>query len=149
MNDIMNITKEDNGNVTVIALMILVILTLLGISASRTSSTDILTSRNQIPHIQDFYIAEGGQSRESARIGKGDYPIFSIYDSGTALENSTAEISSGYSYDYDVTYKGRYPPPSGYSILHFNRYDYGVTTKGGKSKVKISARYYTIGPKAE
>jgi Tfp pilus assembly protein PilX len=41
--------------------MILVILTLIGISASRTSNTDVIAARNLIPHKQDFYVAEAGQ----------------------------------------------------------------------------------------
>lgn len=135
--------KKENGYVTVVALIILVILTFIGISASRTSSTDILIARNQIPYKQGFYIAEGGQNKEATRIGRGDYPV------AMPTVNSSDEISAGNSYDYEVKYKGRYPAPAGYSSLHFNRYDYEVITEGGDSKVKIKARYYSIGPKVD
>ena len=149
MEKIKDKVKRQNGNVTVVALLILVILTLIGISASRTSSTDIIAARNQIPYKQDFYVAQGGQNQEAAKIGRGDYYVNNMDDSGIILDASTGKITVGNSYDYTVSYEGHYPPPAGYSILHFSRYDYGVTTKGGESKVKINARYYRIGPKAE
>lgn len=139
-------TKE-NGSITIIALMILVILTLIGISASTISNTDILAARNQIPYKQNFYIAEGAQNREAFKISRGDYPVINLEDSDVVLENSTDEIIAGNSYDYEITYKGVFPPPSGYSILHFNRFDYGVKTKIKNTELTINARYYIVGPK--
>ena len=139
--------KKDNGNISVVALMILAILTLIGISASSTSTTDILVAQNQIPYKEDFYIAEGGQNKEAIKISRGDYPVFDIEDSDVILDSSTSDISSGNYYDYEISYKGAYPPPSGYSILHFKRFDYGVKTKISKTGLTINARYYVIGPK--
>jgi hypothetical protein len=142
-------TKNDYGNVSVIALMILVILTLIGISASRISNTDIIVAQNQIPYKKDFYIAEGGQNKEAIKISSGDYPVANIEDQDVILDASTSEISAGNNYDYEITYKGAYLPPSGYSVLHFNRFDYGVKTKIKKTELTINARYYIIGPKVE
>ena len=143
------IRGKESGNVTVVALMILVILTLLGISASITSNTDIIAARNQIPHKQDFYIAEGAQNKEAVRISRGDYPVINIEDSDVILESSTGEITSGNSYEYEISYKGVYAPPAGYSVLHFNRFDYGVKTKIKETELTVNARYYVIGSKAE
>ena len=141
------IFNKENGNVTVIALMILVILTLVGISASRTSRTDVLVAKNQVPHKQDFYIAEGGQNKEAVKIAQGNYPVPDTEITDQILSNSTDEISTGNPYEYKVTYKGHYPSPKGYSTLHYKRYDYEVVTKGGDSEVAITARYYSVGPK--
>ncbi len=141
--------KKDNGYVTVVALMVLVILTLIGISASRTSTTDILVARNLIPYKQDFYTAEGGQNEEAIKVGRGDYPVVNIEDSDAQLADSTEEVIPGHSYTYKITYKGHYPPPSGYSTLHFNRYDYEITTESETGKVKIHARYSSIAPRTE
>ncbi len=149
MNETLVQTRREIGNVSVVALMILVILTLIGISASRTSSTDIIVARNQVPYKKDFYIAEGAQNKEAIKISRGDYPVVNLEETGVILDNSTSEITAGYYYDYEISYKGAYPPPSGYSILHFNRFDYGVKTKINKTELTISARYYTIGPKIE
>ena len=141
--------KKENGSITIIALMILVILTVIGISVSKTSNTDILAARNQIPYAQNFYIAEGAQNKEAVKISRGDYPVADLEGSEVILEKSTGQITSGISYDYEITYKGAYPPPSGYSILHFNRFDYGVKTKIKTTGFSINARYSTIGPKVE
>ncbi|MBN2418694.1 MAG: hypothetical protein JXL81_04870 [Deltaproteobacteria bacterium] len=143
------IINKDDGNISVVALLILVILTLIGMSASRTSSTDILVAQNQVPYKEDFYIAEGGQNKEASRISRGDYPVNDLEDWEIILEDSTGEIAPGNSYDYEISYKGSYPPPPGFSILHFKRFDYEVKTKISKTDLTINARYYVIGPKAE
>jgi hypothetical protein len=140
------------GNITVVALMILVILTLIGISASRTSDTDVIAARNLIPHKQDFYVAEAGQNMEAIRIGTGDYPVIDSDNPGLVLAEAAEEVVPGNSCDYMVTYKGHFSPPKGYSALHFTRHDYEVRTRSGKNAsndVKINARYYSIGPKME
>lgn len=144
-----DIMGKESGNITIIALMILVILTLLGMSVSTTSNTDIIAARNQIPYKQDFYIVEGAQNKEAIKISRGDYPVADMKNSDVILDNSTGEITAGNVYDYEVTYKGAYPPPSGYSILQFNRFDYEVKTKIKKTELTINARYYIIGPKVE
>jgi len=141
--------KKETGNVSVVALMILVILTLIGISASRTSNTDIIIARNQIPYKKDFYIAQGAQNKEAIKISRGDYPVANVEGPEVIIDNSTSEITTGMSYDYEISYKGAYPPPSGYSALRFNRYDYGVSTKINNTELTINARYYIIGPKVE
>jgi hypothetical protein len=140
----------ETGNITVVALMILVILTLIGISASRTSNTDVIAARNLIPHKQDFYVAEAGQNMEAIRIGSGDYPVIDSDNAGLVLAEETEEVVPGNFCDYRVTYKGHFIPPKGYSALYFTRHDYEVQTKSGKkvgNDVNIKARYYSIGPK--
>lgn len=141
--------KEDNGYVTIVALILLIGLTIIGMSASTTSNTDILVARNLVPFKQDFYMAEGGQNKEAIKIARGDYPVLDTSVSGVQLAESTDEILPGDSYDYTIKYEGVHTPPSGYSALHYTRYDYSVTTKGGDSGVTIDSRYYSIGPRAE
>ena len=149
MNEITVQIGEESGNVSIVALMIMVILTLIGISASRTSNTDIIVARNQIPYKKDFYIAEGAQNKEAIKISRGDYPVANLGDTEVILEKSTSEIAAGNSYDYEIIYKGAHLPPAGYSVLHFNRFDYEVKTKIKKTELTINARYYTIGPRVE
>ncbi len=144
-----DILLKDNGNVTVIALMILVILTIIGISASRTSTTDMQIARNQIPHKQDFFISEGGQNREAAYIGTGGHPIININTPSTLVDDETHAISAGKSYNYSIEYEGHFLPPKGYSTESYARYDYSIDTEGGKSKYAIYSRYYKVGPIAD
>lgn len=164
MDLIKKIINKETGNITIVALILLVGLTFIGISASRTSTTDMLIARNSIPHKQDFYVSEGGQNREASEIGVGNYPVTNIESTDTVLATQAGMARStdpsslpggdnhlvlGSSYDFSVRYKGYYPPPTGYSIIHFSRYDFNVDTSGGDSGVGIDARYYKIGPRAE
>jgi len=50
--------KNDDGSVLVLALIMLLLLTLLGIAASRTASIDIQISGNDIIYKQNLYRAE-------------------------------------------------------------------------------------------
>ena len=143
------IINSENGNVLIVALLMLVILTLIGISASRTSTTDMQVARNQIPHKQDFYIAEAGQNREAAFIGGGGHPIVDVNTVTTLVDNLTQTIFTDKTYDYTVVYEGHFLPPKGYATNEFARYDFSVDTKGGVSDYPIYGRYYKIGPMAQ
>ena len=158
----MNKTLNEKGNVTLIALILLVVLTLIGISANRTSTLDMQIARNEIPYKQDFYIAEGGINIEASEIGKGMYAVSDINttDQLVATSDSTSpqyvgagniakHSVGGKQYDFDVTYKGSYLPPAKFSTLKYNRYDYNVETSGGDNDIKINSRFYTIGKKPE
>jgi Tfp pilus assembly protein PilX len=52
--------KNEDGSVLVLALVMLVLLTLLGIAASRTSSIEIQVSGNDTIYKQNLYMAEAG-----------------------------------------------------------------------------------------
>lgn len=140
------------GNVTAIALMLLIVLTLLGVMATRTATTDIRIARNEIPYKQSFYISEGGIHREAAEIGRGNYPVMNLNTPAVlATQNSSslpapAHEVNGRPYDFTVSYEGFYRPPAGYSAIHFSRYDYSIDAT--TENVGIETRYYKIGPKA-
>jgi len=153
-------TKRDRGNATVVALMLLAVLTLIGLAVSRIAGIDTQIAGNQIPYKQNFYVAEGGVNREAAEVGRGNYPVTNIDDfttpllasetglaGGGALPGPSHEVS-GESYDFDVFYQGHYVPPAGYSAVHFSRYDYTINAESGEADVRVGSRYYKIGPKA-
>lgn len=158
----MNNPLNQKGNVTLIALILLVVLTLIGISANRTSTLDMQIARNEIPYKQDFYTAEGGIHIEASEIGKGRYPIpdtdandqlLATSDSGSPHYVGAGNIAKhsvgGTPYDFNVTYKGSYLPPAMFSTLNYIRYDYSVETLGGDSGVTVHSRFYTIGKRPE
>jgi len=153
---------NQKGNVTLIALILLVVLTLIGISANRTSTLDMQIARNEIPFKQGFYIAEGGIHIEASEIGKGKYPVQDINaadqllatsDSGSPQYVGAGNIGQhtvlGEPYDFEVIYKGSSLPPAMFSTLKYTRYDYNVETVGGDSDVRVKSRFYTIGKKAD
>ena len=145
--------RKERGSITVIALMMLVVLTLIGIAVTRTSTTDIRIAGNVVPYKQDFYVAEGGLHREAAELGRGNYPVTDIgipdhlADSGDSGLPGPAHEVRGNPYKFSVDYLGYFSPPAGYSIIHFSRYDYLVDVTGGN--VRVAGRYYKVGPKAK
>jgi hypothetical protein len=151
--------RSEKGNVAVIALMMLMVLTLLGISITRTTSIDVQIAGSEIPNKQNFYVAEGGVNREAAEVGVGNYPVINIdtptINTSTPLateaSNSPRHKVAGADYDFTLDYLGYFVPPPGYSVIHFNRYDYRVDAFGDPtgSRVRVGSRYYKIGPKAE
>ena len=145
--------RNENGSITVIALMMLVVLTLIGIAVTRTSTTDIRIAGNVVPYKQDFYVAEGGLHREAAELGRGNYPVPDIEIPMTLATHDSMGLPGpahevlGNPYEFSVDYLGYFNPPAGYSIIHFSRYDYLVDVKGGN--VRVASRYYKVGPKAK
>jgi hypothetical protein len=154
--------QSEQGSITVIALMILVVLTLLGITITRTSTIDIQIAGNEIPFKQNFYVAEGGIHREAAEVGRGNYPVMNI-DTAHPLADETGQADGNplpapaphlvnlKAYDFTLDYLGFFLPPQGYSVVHFSRYDYDVESFGdpAASRIRVASRYYKIGPKAE
>jgi hypothetical protein len=146
--------KSEAGNLTIIAFVLLVVLTLIGVFATRTAQLDLQTAYNEIPFKQNFYVAEGGVNTEAAQLGRGMYPVPNVNTPQPLLTNSTKTLP-GFTSTYlaNIRYLGFYPPPSGYSALHFSRYDYNVDAKSSATassgQVRVASRLYKIGPKAE
>ncbi len=51
--------NEDGYFLILATLMILVLLTILGVSASRTANTEIMVAANEMVYQRNFYLAEG------------------------------------------------------------------------------------------
>ncbi len=157
--------QSEQGSITVIALMLLVVLTLLGITISRTSTIDVQIAGNEIPFKQNFYVAEGGIHREASEVGRGNYPVMNINTTGElADQDGQADGSdlpgpetdhihrvAGNAYNFTLDYLGYFLPPQGYSVVHFSRYDYDIESFGDPagSNIRVASRYFKIGPKAE
>jgi hypothetical protein len=158
MNHLIKTCRNEQGSVIIFAFILLVVLTLLGIFATRTATIDIRVASNEIPYKQNFYIAEGGVQREAAEVARGSYAIanvkvasnlatWNVGDSTAGLPAPVPHEVNGTPYNFEVDYLGFFPPPAGYSILHFSRYDYQIQAAQGS--VQVRARYFKIGPKAE
>ena len=55
----MNLNNQDGYFLILATLMILVLLTILGVAASRTSNTEITLAANEMVYQRNFYMAEG------------------------------------------------------------------------------------------
>ena len=151
--------KSEEGNLTIIAFILLVVLTLIGIFATKTAQLDLQTAYNEVPYKQNFYIAEGGVNREAAELGRGMYSVAKIFSpqllatqASTSLPGSEHKVL-GRPYDFEVKYIGPYAAPAGFSAIHFSRYDYSVDAWAGgtasSGRVHVASRFFKIGPKAE
>ena len=147
--------KSEEGNLTIVAFVLLVVLTLIGVFATRTAQIDLQTAYNEIPYKQNFYVAEGGVNKEGAELGRGMYPVINVNQAQTLATLTDVDLPgfTGITYDCIISYIGTYAPPTGYSALHFSRYDYKVdATAGGTAtsgQVRVASRLYKIGPRAE
>ena len=60
MNNSLQTLKNENGYMAILAsLMILALLTILGVAASKSANTEVLMSGNEIRYQRNFYRAEG------------------------------------------------------------------------------------------
>jgi hypothetical protein len=155
MNSFFIRLKSEEGNVMIIAFVLLVVLTLVGIFATRTAQLDLQTAYNEVPYKQNFYVAEGGVNNEAAEIAGGTYVVANTSQPQT-LANLTNRALPGFpgkTYDPIIRYLGPFPPPSGYSALHFSRYDFSVTARSSATlssgQVRVTSRFFKVGPKAE
>lgn len=151
--------KNEEGNLTLVAFVLLVVLTLVGIFATKTAQIDLQTAYNEVPYKQNFYIAEGGVNREAAELGRGNYPVTNVNQPQVLATQASGSLPGGphvvvgNTYNFTVRYIGPYAAPAGYSALHFSRYDYHVEARAGgtasSGEVRVASRLYKIGPKAE
>jgi len=151
--------KNEEGNLTLVAFVLLVVLTLVGIFATKTAQIDLQTAYNEVPYKQNFYIAEGGVNREAAELGRGMYPVTNVNQPQVLATQASGGLPGGphvvvgNTYNFTVRYIGPYAAPAGYSALHFSRYDYHVEARAGgtasSGEVRVASRLYKIGPKAE
>jgi hypothetical protein len=152
--------RNEEGNVLITAFIILVVLTLIGVFATRTAQMDMQIASNEIPYKRNFYLAEGGLYREAAELGRGEYRVTNIGSpqplaerkndiviKGNPLPPPEDHTVFGETYDFLVEYVGAFTPPAGFSAIHFSRYDYGVRVD--VDKVIVDSRLYKIGPKPE
>ena len=171
--EIMSLYKEEHGSITIVALLILVVLTILGITLTRTTTLDLKIGTNELVRKQNFYVAEGGVYREAAEVGEGssyvvtnvNQPytvaaqvignagatgVFNSFGAKTgSLPGASHQIPvvGGEPYNFQVEYVGHYLPPKGYSVDQFSRYDFDV--QADRENVNVNTRFYRIGPKAK
>lgn len=139
--------KEQKGYITVSAIFILAILTVLGISVSHISNTDIWISRNEAISDNDFYIAEGGLRREVQELGRGSYRAAEFFRRHVVATHDSIphpHTVMGEPYAFTVEYVGRFPPVKGFSAKAFSRYDYTIDIV--KNRARLRGRYYIVGP---
>lgn len=146
--------NNENGFVIVIALIMLAIVTVIGIAATRTSETELQISGNEKLHKLSFYAAEAarGYVADDTSLYGGDNITagVGIYFPNNADSSATYELDSTQSFKGDVQYIGFSAPPrgSGYEAEKFKAHRYQMTCDGygpSNSQSQIEAGFYRIG----
>jgi hypothetical protein len=146
--------NNENGFVIVIALIMLAIVTVIGIAATRTSETELQISGNEKLHKLSFYAAEAarGYVADDNSLYGGDNITagVGIYFPNNADPSATYDLDPTQSFKGDVGYIGSSAPPrgSGYGAGKFKAHRYQMTCDGygpSNSQSKIEAGFYRIG----
>jgi hypothetical protein len=144
--------KNETGSVTVLAVTILMLLTLLGMAAISTSSIETQIAGNEVRHKQAFYAAESAAAyvawhpdlygTTNTTLG-GSSHLFPNSTTGAAyvqytslLEGSANVDAAGtQTFDGEVIYTGSTTPPrgSGYEASGYRAHQYQITCNGHSS----------------
>lgn len=161
---------DESGYVLVLAVMMLLIVTIIGIAASRTAETELQISSNERQIVDNFYDAEG------ALIEKLEQPeTWMTTDFLIAGETAAGALDANVDFDGDGTPDGvveirciedtgtavgglsaaannlpaqlhRSPPPPGsrYSLRHFEVRRYGVTSTSADGNSQIQTGVWRL-----
>jgi len=90
------ILKNEKGSVIIFALMILVLLTLIGISATKTTNVELQIAGNETAYKKALYNADAGIS----------YALVSLDESSISSLSSGASLPVQSGQPFDLTYLG-------------------------------------------
>ncbi len=157
------ILKNEEGSVIIIAIVILALLTIIGISATNTTTIELQISSNDKSHKITFYAAEAARpyvSANTALYGPGNItpgsPHYFPNDSDPYVQITSEPsvvpypLSSVQSFTGFVEYTGFSAPPrgSGFEVGKFKAHRYEMTCNGyGPRNVesRVQAGFYRIG----
>lgn len=146
--------KNEDGSVLVIALIMMGLLILLGVSASTTTEIEMQIAGNERSHGIAFYAAEaaGAYVAGSPELYGPDNITVGGYIDFPDNKDPSAKYALGsrQSLNGDVEYLGSSAPPrgSGYGAGKFKAHNYKMTCNGYRSpnsESQIQAGFYRIG----
>jgi Tfp pilus assembly protein PilX len=163
------VSFKKKGYVLVITMFLLLLLTVIGIAATRTSIVEVQISGNYRQMVQDFYACEGALVNAMERLDWWLSDGFLNSDTGTAnwsgkvdidgdtiedamveircVEPSHSEITALSTAANDVPadpHTASPPIGSGYSARHFYIRKYAITTTGLRSNTKLQAGVWKV-----
>lgn len=90
--------NNDRGTIMVVALLLLVFLTIIGITATSNTRMELNVTRNSQVYKRDFYVADSGW-----RAAAMNLQTFSLgYPNYTGDFNSGGTLNNGISYNYTI-----------------------------------------------
>jgi hypothetical protein len=97
--------KNQNGSVMIATLIILVLLTIIGISSVRTSNTEVKITTNMLLHQIAFYAAESGISVAPLWVRNDENYPESEWSNVDFTTSSEGTLGNGAEYNYEVSPK--------------------------------------------
>ena len=148
--------KGEQGYIVVVALVILTLLSIIGISASRTTSTEILIARNEKSNKIAFYAAEAARgyvARNTTLYGLNNITVGGSIDFPNPLDSAEEYLLSTnpkQSFKGDVEYLGSFPVPrgKGFEAGKFQAHKYKMACYGYSSsnaQSQIETGFFRIG----
>lgn len=146
--------NNENGFVLVTAVLVLVIVTIIGIAATRTSETELQIVGNEKLHNLAFYAAEaaGAYVAENPDLYGGNNITVGgfLYFPNNDDSSQRYALGSTQSFNGDVEYLGSTAPPrgSGYEAGKFKAHRYKMTCYGygsSNAESQTEAGFYRIG----
>jgi Tfp pilus assembly protein PilX len=158
-----SLLKNEDGSIIVLAMIMLVLLTLLGISATTTSTIEVQIAANGRQAVQNLYQAESGNHYALEMTNTWmDNAFLSADETAASYTQNNVDIDSDGTPDVNIEIRCIQntdsdiantnnlpvqqhisPPPvgSGYSLNDYEVRRYGITTTSinGNSKVQIGA----------
>jgi len=99
------ILNNDNGSIMVVALLLLVFLTIIGITATSNSRLESNVTRNSQLYKRDFYVADSGW--RAAAMNLQDFGLaFPNYPNGVKTYGSPDGTLNNIAYDYQTAFLG-------------------------------------------
>jgi hypothetical protein len=169
MAAVKNTLNNENGMAMVIVILMLTIITILGIAASQTSTTEVQLASNERRIVDDFYKAEGGllDTLESSNIWLTDafllagstvasYTNATVnFDDGASdaiaeiryIENSGTAVAGLSQAANDLPLSSHTGPPpagSGYSMGKFQAHRYGVTATSATGNAQVQSGVWKV-----
>lgn len=149
-----NQITNEQGSILVVSLVMLVFLTVIGISASTTAEIETRIAGNEKAHKIAFYSAEA--ARGYAAIRSTLYGTNNITVGGLLYFPDNADPSQKYSLDSkqsfwgEVEYQGFSTAPrgSGFEVGKFKAHNYKMTCSGfgpSNAQSQLEAGFYRIG----
>jgi len=134
----------------------IILLSIIGISASRTTSTELLIASNEKSHKTAFYAAEAARgyvARKTTLYGLNNITVGGSIDFPNPLDSAEEYLLSTnprQSFKGNVEYLGSFPVPrgKGFEVGKFQAHKYKMTCYGYSSsnaQSKVETGFFRVG----
>jgi hypothetical protein len=148
--------KDEKGSATAIVLMVMALVSMVGVAATKTTTTELQIATNDQIHKIAFYAAEAARAYvafNSDLYGSGNIEAGNPVDFPDDTDDTVREpvaLASAQSFNGEVEYLNSSAPPrgSGYQVGKFRAHIYEMTCDGygpRNSESRIQAGFYRIG----